>query len=995
MGLRSERATFALRIAFSAAAAVLVLAGASLNAAGRGGGELFVAAVAGLMAAVAGAFYDEWQVSVPIGAGALVVELLAGHFQLTNTAFPTQIGGLLLLALGGVIGITAYRSFTGALESQLEDVQVLNLQLEEKHRAFVAATADVDGVAPPPDAAALTAQLARALGASFACCYLAGIDGRQYIPQPPGIGLGRLHPQPLARGDKAVPLVAAVDAGKDFVGADRAALQTLVNYVPDEVQVDGLLAVPMPVGEHIGGVILLANKPGGFSDDDRRLAMTLTRRAGAQLVSAHVMALSQRDSQRYTLMNELIKQASGKTTEEVLALVLERVRQVIQYDAGRIVLFQSDDTFTFLGTGGKSSPMSKPLAKVRQGETVIRNHAPAEDGVLSGIPPDHTSGTVNEAWVPVRAASGVVGAICLGRTGRQGFNQRDAAALDELGAMAGVAVENSRILQAVTGQATKLDTALDALGDISRALTTVTQGAEVLEQKTLETAARVTGAGAALLTRTSTGGNQKVIMSLGFFGEVDSMEFANGQGIVGAVMLRKEVTTLEDTSSSFDLSSPPDLEKYGLRSALCVPMLEDGELWGTLSVFDGKNREWTEDDQRVLSTLGNQGVVAVRNAELYEKNERTILELSSLQKSLQAATSSLDLNEVLKRVLEEAKKASSAQIGCLALEDSGQLILKAAAGTDSKTAERLALKLGGQICRRVMTTREPVMQTIERKVAGDNALNPRAVLCVPLTVDDRPIGVVFLANYQAGHEFTADHRHLATELAAQAAVAIDRARLFEAREELILEALATQADFVDRRDPYTAGHSERVTQYALMIARQMRYAPNDTRAWDRLKRGVRMHDIGKIGVPDAVLQKPGKLTDEEFEQMKAHTTIGFEILRRLKMLSDELVIVKSHHERYDGKGYPDRKKGDELPIYAWIASAADAIDAMTSDRPYRKGMSLEVAIDQVRQGAGTHFHPDVAEAVLDAVHNGTLTLIAQESMYRDAPAIGAFENPVA
>ena len=143
-----------------------------------------------------------------------------------------------------------------------------------------------------------------------------------------------------------------------------------------------------------------------------------------------------------------------------------------------------------------------------------------------------------------------------------------------------------------------------------------------------------------------------------------------------------------------------------------------------------------------------------------------------------------------------------------------------------------------------------------------------------------------------------------------------------------------------------------------------------------------------------ILTKAGKLTDAEFEKMKSHTTVGFNILSVLKMLTDELVIVRSHHERYDGKGYPDRKKGDELPVFAWVVSAADAIDAMTSDRPYRKGMSLEVALEEVRSGAGTHFHPDVAEAVLDAVGNGTLKLIPQRSLHPDAPAVGAFENPV-
>jgi len=982
-----------MRIGFAAAAALLILAGASLNAAGRGGPELVVAATAGLMAVIAGAAYPEWTVAGPMAVGSLLVALLSVRFDFTNHGLPVQLAGLLVLALGGFVGVTAYRSFTEAIRSRLEEMEGLNAQLEDKHRAFMAATSDMDGTAMPADAAALTTQLARHLGASFACCYLVAPDAQHFVPQPPGIGLGRLHPQPVARGgDKAGPLISAIDSGRAFAAPDKSALAELVNYVPDEMQIEGLLAVPMLIGDRVGGFILLGNRPGGFNDDDRRLAMTLTRRAGAQLASAHAVAVSQQESARYTLMGQLVKEASGKTMEEVLALVMDRVRQAVQYDAGRVVLFQPDDTYAYLDGGGASAPMTEALNKVRAGEVVIHNQALADD-VLSGVKPGASAFTVSEALVPIRGGSGVMGAICIGRTGAAGFNRREAIALDELGAMAGVAVENSRILQAVTGQASKLDTALDALGEISQALTTVTQGAQVLEQKTLETAARVTGATAALLTRTTAEGTQRVIMSMGFPSEINAVEFTNGQGIVGAVMLSQTVTALADTSTSFDLSSPPDLKSFGLRSALCTPMLEDGHLWGTLSVFDAEKRDWTADDQRVLATLGNQGVVAVRNAELYDNNQRSIWELKNLQEALQAATSTLDLNQVLQQVLAGAAKASTAQIGCLALEDQGRLVLKGGFGTDAKTAEKLALGLGGDICRDVMATGQPIMETMQQKAGGDNPLNPRAVLCVAITLRGKPTGVVFLANYQVGRTFTEDHRNLVMELAAQAAVAIDNARLFKDREEVILSALEALANAVDARDPYTAGHSQRVTQYALMIARQMKYSLTEQGAWVRLERGARLHDIGKIGVPDAVLQKPGKLTDGEFAKMKEHPVVGFNILSGLKMLTDELVIVRSHHERYDGKGYPDRKKADELPIFAWIASAADAIDAMTSDRPYRKGMSIEVAIDQVRQGAGTHFHPDVAEAVLDAAHNGTLKLIPQQSMYRDAPAIGAFENP--
>jgi GAF domain-containing protein len=966
----------------------LILAGATLNVSGRSGQEALIAAVAGLLALLAGVLNRMWKAAVPLGVAAIVLTFFTPPFR------PLDIGGLLLLGLGGLAGSLAYRSFTDALRRQLGDVTRLNAQLQEKHRAFMAATSDADSMSPPGDVAALTSNIAQQIGSGFACYFLASPDGKQFVPQPPGIGLERLHPQAVNRVPGAAgPLMAAIEAGKEFVGRDEAGLMELAHYLPDDLRVNSLMAVPMPIGEHIGGFVLLGNKPGGFTDDDRRLARTLTLRAGAQLASAHAVALSRKESARYSLMNELVKEASGKSMKEVLELVLDKGKQVIRYEAGRVALFQPEGTYVILGESNVSLPIVGPLAKVRDGETVLRSLIAADEGLFSGLAPSAEGGTINEALTPIRGKDGVFGAICLGRNGSVGFSQRDVAALDELGSMAGVAVENSRILQVVTGQASKLDTALDALGEVSQALTTVTQGSQVLEQKTLETAVRVTVASAGLLTRTTADGSQATIMSLGLPSTVDDLVVQNGQGIIGAVMLSGRATAVTDLGQSPELQSPPELVQFGLHAAICMPMLEDGRLWGTLSVFDVKKREWTADDQRVLATLGNQGVVAVRNAELYDNNQRSIWELRNLQEALQAATSTLDLNQVLQQVLAGAAKASSAQIGCLALDESKKLVLKGGFGTDSMTAEKLALGVGGDICRDVMASGKPFMEAMRQDDSNESPLNPRAVLCVPITLRGTPTGVLFLANYQIGHAFTPDHRNLVTELAAQAAVAIDNARLFKDREELILSALEALANAVDARDPYTAGHSQRVTQYALTIARQMKYSPDDQAAWVRMERGGRLHDIGKIGTPDAILQKAGKLTDEEFAKMKEHPVAGFNILSGLKMLTDELVIVRSHHERYDGKGYPDRKKGDELPMFAWIVSAADAIDAMTSDRPYRKASPLELAVEQVRAGAGTHFHPDVAEAVLDAAHNGTLNVIRQENLYKDAPTIGAFENP--
>src|SRR5205807_2287716 len=287
-----------------------------------------------------------------------------------------------------------------------------------------------------------------------------------------------------------------IESGQTYAADGNGALKELFNYMPEDLHLHGAMVVPMPIGDRIGGFILLGSNRVGFSDDDRRLATTLTLRAGAQLASAHAVALSQKESARYSLMNELVKEASGKTMQEVLDLVLERGKEVIKYDAGRAVIFQADES------------LEEPLTRVHAGETVLRNAVTEEQHTFSGLRLQTHAITVNEALTPIRGKTGVIGALCLGRGGTSSFSQHDIGALDELGSMAGVAVENSRILQVVTGPASRLDTALDALGAVSQALTTVTQGARVLEHKTLETAVRVTGGTAGLLTRTTEAGHQ-------------------------------------------------------------------------------------------------------------------------------------------------------------------------------------------------------------------------------------------------------------------------------------------------------------------------------------------------------------------------------------------------------------------------------------------------------------------------------------------------------
>jgi len=341
--VNSERARFALRIGFSAAAAVLVLVGASMNVTGRTGLAAFLAGLAGLLAIGAGLLNWNWKGSVPLGVAAALVALFSDEFNLRESSLLLQLTGLLLLALGGFVGSIAYRSMSSAIRSHVTDLDHLRAQLEHRHRAFLAATSDAENTRPLSDIAGLTAHIAHLANADLACYYASTPDEKQFVPQPPGIGLERLHPQPVARGAKgAGRLLSAIQSSSEYVASDQSGLAELFSYVPEEVHVASLMAVPMHFGEQVGGFILLGKKVGDFDDDDRRLAITLIRRAGAHLASAHAVALSRRESARYSLFNELVKETSGKTMEETLKLVLAKGQQVIRYDSGSCLLYTSD-----------------------------------------------------------------------------------------------------------------------------------------------------------------------------------------------------------------------------------------------------------------------------------------------------------------------------------------------------------------------------------------------------------------------------------------------------------------------------------------------------------------------------------------------------------------------------------------------------------------------------------------------------------------------------
>ncbi|MBF0487228.1 MAG: HD domain-containing protein [Nitrospirae bacterium] len=280
-----------------------------------------------------------------------------------------------------------------------------------------------------------------------------------------------------------------------------------------------------------------------------------------------------------------------------------------------------------------------------------------------------------------------------------------------------------------------------------------------------------------------------------------------------------------------------------------------------------------------------------------------------------------------------------------------------------------------------------VMSSCKSEIINDCRCDPRcametggvsSLICSPIKAKEKALGIV-IASTTEPYNYTADDLNFFCTLVSQAAFAIDNARLYESLKEAFIKTVYTLAETIEKRDPYTGGHTKRVMNYSVAIAENLGISAGDK---ERLELASVLHDIGKIGVSDNVLRKTAKLTDEEFEEIKTHTTCGRDILSYIEELKGIIPGVKSHHERFDGRGYPDKLKGLEIDMIARIIAVADTFDAMTSDRPYRKGLPFNTALQELRKCSGTQFDPTVVEAFFKAVDNNKINPENQEKYIR-------------
>jgi hypothetical protein len=248
------------------------------------------------------------------------------------------------------------------------------------------------------------------------------------------------------------------------------------------------------------------------------------------------------------------------------------------------------------------------------------------------------------------------------------------------------------------------------------------------------------------------------------------------------------------------------------------------------------------------------------------------------------------------------------------------------------------------------------------------------LIVVPMTEGDRLFGWLAVVNHTAGAEFGTVEASLLNSIGAMLGIHASNRDLYRQQSEFLASVVRAMTSAIDAKDPYTCGHSDRVARVSVRLAQELGCQQD---VLHTLYMSGLLHDIGKIGIDDAVLRKPGKLTDEEFEHIKQHPELGYRILADIKPLANVLPAVLHHHEQWDGRGYPFKLAGDQIPLIARIVAVADAFDAMTSDRPYRPGMLVEKVDEIFKSGAGQQWDPEVIKAYFDA-HNDVLEISRNE-----------------
>lgn len=414
---------------------------------------------------------------------------------------------------------------------------------------------------------------------------------------------------------------------------------------------------------------------------------------------------------------------------------------------------------------------------------------------------------------------------------------------------------------------------------------------------------------------------------------------------------------------------------YGIFTTMAVPLISRGKTFGTLNLYSRKKDFFTDENIDMFQAFSNQAATALENSRLFDETNKRLSAIKALRNIDMAITSSLDPRVTLKILIEEVMEQ-------LEVDASTVLIIDSVTHT-LKYSEGKGLKIRFLENRKHHIWKGPVGKAIkEQRVIFIKDLSEiddplfkdlmkeegfTLYYAVPIISKGKVLGILE-TYHKKRRKYNNEWIELLEALAGQAAIAIENSQLFYDLHKSNIELQQAYDETIegwslamDLRDKETEGHTKRVTELTIKIARLIGMRDNEI---VHVRRGALLHDIGKLGVPDGILLKPGKLTDEEMELMKKHPQLAFEMLSPIEYLRPALDIPYCHHEKWDGTGYPRGLKGKQIPLSARIFAVVDVWDALTSDRPYRPAWSKEKALNYIKEESGKSFDPEIVDVFL-------------------------------
>ncbi|MBC8508915.1 MAG: GAF domain-containing protein [Chloroflexi bacterium] len=447
-------------------------------------------------------------------------------------------------------------------------------------------------------------------------------------------------------------------------------------------------------------------------------------------------------------------------------------------------------------------------------------------------------------------------------------------------------------------------------------------------------------------------------------------------GLTGWVVQNRQPLLIDDMEND-PLPVEPKHSTRPARSWLGIPLISRDHLIGVMSIQSFQPHAFDENQHRQAMALGSQVASVLENTRLYEDSQRRLEQLAALRSIDQAITGAVDLELSLSVVLEEVAKQLAVDAVDVLVYNPHMQSLKFAGGRGFQTQalQHTDLRLGNGYAGQAALERRTVhIKNIPEEEDGlkNSPLLPGegfvSYYGVPLIAKGEIKGVLELF-HRSLLEPTSEWMDFLEALAGQAAIAIDNATLFDGLQRSHLDltlaydsTLEGWAKALELRDQETEGHSRRVVGMTMKLAETMGI---DNSKLAHMRRGALLHDIGKMGIPDKILQKPGPLDEDEWEIMRQHPVFAYEWLSSISYLQSAMDIPYDHHEKWDGTGYPRGLKGEQIPLAARIFAIVDVWDALSSDRPYRDAWPEEKVLAYLQEQSGKHFDPRVVEAFLD------------------------------